>query len=333
MTAADNADRYDPRAIQDKWQQRWAAMDIFRASDDPDDARPRTYLLDMFPYPSATCTWDTPRPMRWAMPWRGTTRCAVTMCCTPSGGTHSACPRRTPRSGTTRTRPTGRTRTSRSRRPRSASTASRSTGPGGCRPATRTTTDGRQWLFLRFYERGLAYRADGYVNWCPVDQTVLANEQVINGKCERCGSEVIRRVLTSGTSRSPNMRTGCWRIWRRWRVSGPSGCCSCSATGSAVARELRSASRSRARPSPSRCSPPGRTPCTGRRSSSWRLTRALAAGLCAPEQRAALESYLAEVRKLTDIERQSADRGEDRRVPGPVRDQPGERRADTGLGG
>ena len=53
-----------------------------------------------------------------------------------------------------------------------------------------------QWLFLRFYERGLAYRKDGYVNWCPVDQTVLANEQVIAGKCERCGAEVIRRLLT-----------------------------------------------------------------------------------------------------------------------------------------
>src|ERR1700729_4317348 len=52
MTAADNADRYDPRAIQEKWQQRWAAMDIFRASDDPADARPRKYVLDMFSYPS-----------------------------------------------------------------------------------------------------------------------------------------------------------------------------------------------------------------------------------------------------------------------------------------
>ncbi len=42
MTPADSADRYDPRAVQDKWQRRWAAMDVFRASDDPDDSRPRT---------------------------------------------------------------------------------------------------------------------------------------------------------------------------------------------------------------------------------------------------------------------------------------------------
>ncbi|MGE5635450.1 MAG: leucine--tRNA ligase, partial [Nocardioidaceae bacterium] len=52
-----------------------------------------------------------------------------------------------------------------------------------------------QWLFLRLYERGLAYRRQAAVNWCPVDQTVLANEQVIDGRCERCGSEVEPRQL------------------------------------------------------------------------------------------------------------------------------------------
>jgi len=53
-----------------------------------------------------------------------------------------------------------------------------------------------QWLFLRFYERGLAYRKASYVNWCPNDQTVLANEQVVQGRCERCGFEVTKRELT-----------------------------------------------------------------------------------------------------------------------------------------
>lgn len=53
-----------------------------------------------------------------------------------------------------------------------------------------------QWLFLRFYERGLAYRKASFVNWCPHDQTVLANEQVIQGRCERCGHEVTKRELT-----------------------------------------------------------------------------------------------------------------------------------------
>src|ERR1700710_369264 len=53
-----------------------------------------------------------------------------------------------------------------------------------------------QWLFLRFYEQGLAYRKASYVNWCPKDQTVLANEQVVAGLCERCGSVVTKRRLT-----------------------------------------------------------------------------------------------------------------------------------------
>ncbi|MGH3978532.1 MAG: leucine--tRNA ligase [Pseudonocardiaceae bacterium] len=53
-----------------------------------------------------------------------------------------------------------------------------------------------QWLFLRMYERGLAYRKASPVNWCPVDETVLANEQVVQGRCERCGAEVVPRNLT-----------------------------------------------------------------------------------------------------------------------------------------
>jgi leucyl-tRNA synthetase len=52
-----------------------------------------------------------------------------------------------------------------------------------------------QWIFLRLYERGLAYRKEAAVNWCPKDATVLANEQVIDGRCERCGTLVEARQL------------------------------------------------------------------------------------------------------------------------------------------
>src|SRR5437016_3466960 len=52
-----------------------------------------------------------------------------------------------------------------------------------------------QWIFLRLLERGLAYRGEAAVNWCPKDQTVLANEQVIDGRCERCGTTVEARQL------------------------------------------------------------------------------------------------------------------------------------------
>ena len=53
-----------------------------------------------------------------------------------------------------------------------------------------------QWMFLKFLEKGLAYRATAAVNWCPRDETVLANEQVINGRCERCDSVVVKKDLT-----------------------------------------------------------------------------------------------------------------------------------------
>jgi len=53
-----------------------------------------------------------------------------------------------------------------------------------------------QWMFLKFFEKGLAYRGEAPVNWCPRDETVLANEQVIAGKCERCDTPVVKRLMT-----------------------------------------------------------------------------------------------------------------------------------------
>ena len=52
-----------------------------------------------------------------------------------------------------------------------------------------------QWIFIRMYEKGLAYRGKMLSNWCPVDQTVLANEHVENGKCWRCGAEVVQKEI------------------------------------------------------------------------------------------------------------------------------------------
>jgi leucyl-tRNA synthetase len=52
-----------------------------------------------------------------------------------------------------------------------------------------------QWIFLRFLERGLAYRTEAPVQWCPKDATVLANEQVVDGRCERCGTPVVQKKL------------------------------------------------------------------------------------------------------------------------------------------
>jgi len=52
-----------------------------------------------------------------------------------------------------------------------------------------------QWMFIQFYKKGLAYQKETPANWCPKDKTVLANEQVINGKCDRCGSDVEQRLM------------------------------------------------------------------------------------------------------------------------------------------
>ena len=115
---------------------------------------------------------------------RGSAGCRATTFCIrsvglvrPAGGERRGRARDAPRSG--------RTRTSSSRPRRSSGWGSRSTGRGGCTAAIeyyRWT----QWLFLKLFEMGLAYRKNAPTNWCPKDQTVLANEQVINGACERC---------------------------------------------------------------------------------------------------------------------------------------------------
>ncbi|HBW17935.1 MAG TPA: leucine--tRNA ligase, partial [Actinobacteria bacterium] len=199
MTAADSADRasqYDPRAIQEKWQDRWAALDPFRASDDPADPRPRTYVLDMFPYPSgdlhmghaeAYAVGDAMaryyfqrghnvlHPIGWDAFGLPAENAAIRNNTHPADWTHKNI------------------ETQAASFRRYAVSFDWSRRLQTCDPDYYRWT---QWLFLRLYERGLAYRGDGYVNWCPVDQTVLANEQVINGRCERCGAEVIRRVLT-----------------------------------------------------------------------------------------------------------------------------------------
>ena len=65
-----------------------------------------------------------------------------------------------------------------------------------------------QWIFLQLFKRGLAYRKEAAVNWCPHDQTVLANEQVIDGRCERCGAPGRDRASSSsGSSASPTTPT------------------------------------------------------------------------------------------------------------------------------
>ena len=126
-----------------------------------------------------------------------------------------------------------------------------------------------QWIFLQLFERGLAYRKEAAVNWCPNDATVLANEQVIDGRCERCGTPVEAAparavVLPHHRLRRPPARRP------RPRSSGRRTSRRCSATGSAAPRAPRSRSPAPRSASTTRSSPRGRTRCSARRSSSWR---------------------------------------------------------------
>jgi leucyl-tRNA synthetase len=308
MTAAETADRFDPRAIQHKWQQRWAAMDIFRASDDPDDPRPRTYLLDMFPYPSgdlhmghaeayalgdAMARYYTLRghnvlhPIGWDAFGLPAENAAIRNNTHPADWTYANI------------------------EVQAASFRQYGVSFDWSRRLQTCDPDyykWTQWLFLRFYERGLAYRADGYVNWCPVDQTVLANEQVIAGKCERCGSEVIRRVLTQWyfkiTEYADRLLADMAALEGKWpdRVLLMQRNWIGRSEGAEVAFPIEE----RAEPV---------TVFTTRPDTLYGATffvvaadSALADELCAPEQRSELADYVAQVRKLTDIERQSADR-------------------------
>ena len=311
MTAADSAERtqhFDPRAIQEKWQARWEALDLFRASDDPADDRPRTYLLDMFPYPSGDLHMghaeayavadamaryyfhrghNVLHPIGWDAFGLPAENAAIRNNSHPADWTHANIE----------------TQAASFRRYAVSFDWSRRLQTSD--PEYYRWT---QWLFLRLRERGLAYRKDGYVNWCPVDQTVLANEQVIGGRCERCGSEVIRRELTQWyfkiTEYADRLLADMVPLEGRWpdRVLLMQR----NWIGRSDGAEVRFAIEGRDEPV---------TVFTTRPDTLYGATffvvaadSPLAAELCAPEHRADLDAYLAEVRKLTDIERQATDR-------------------------
>ena len=143
----------------------------------------------------ASRTWGTSRTTPSATPSRTSSGAWAGACCTRSATTRSGCRPRTTRSAAASTRAS---------RPRASIAAFqrefRSWGVSFDWSRELATHEPRyyrwtQWIFLKLYERGLAYRSRAAVNWCPKDQTVLANEQVIDGRCERCGTPVEARQL------------------------------------------------------------------------------------------------------------------------------------------
>jgi leucyl-tRNA synthetase len=312
--AADRAGRdaarehYDPRAVQEKWQERWAEMDLFRASDDPQDGRQRRYLLDMFPYPSGDLHmghaeayaigdavaryffqrgFNVLHPIGWDAFGLPAENAAIRNNSHPADWTYANI------------------ETQAASFRRYAVSFDWSRRLHTCDPGYYRWN---QWLFLRFYERGLAYRKDGYVNWCPVDQTVLANEQVIAGRCERCGSEVVRRVLTQWyfkiTEYADRLLEDMAALEGHW--PDPVLLMQRNWIGRSEGAEVQFTIEGRDEPV---------TVFTTRPDTLYGATffviaadSPLAEQACAPERRGELEEYLAQVRKLTDIERQATER-------------------------
>jgi len=185
---------YDPQAVEARWQQRWAE----RHTNEPDLDRPARpfYNLMMFPYPSAEGLhvgnmfaftgadifgrfqrlqgFDVFEPMGFDAFGIHSENYALSV------GTHPG--KLIPQNIATFRRQLG-----------------RFGGMFDWRHELATTDPGyyqwTQWLFLQLFKGGLAYRKRAAVNWCPKDKTVLANEQVINGRCERCDTPVEQRFL------------------------------------------------------------------------------------------------------------------------------------------
>jgi leucyl-tRNA synthetase len=165
-----------------------------------------------------------------------------------------------------------------------------------------------QWLFLRFYEQGLAYRKDSYVNWCPQDQTVLANEQVVNGACERCGTIVTKRKLTQWYFKISDYAQRLLDDMDQIEAGWPDRVLAMQRNWIGRSQGAYVDFRIEGRDEPI-------TVFTTRPDTLYGATffvvapdAEIASELCAAEQRAEFEAYLEQTKKATEIERQSTER-------------------------
>ncbi|MFM6980338.1 MAG: leucine--tRNA ligase [Micrococcales bacterium] len=186
---------YDVFAIQDKWLPVWDDLRPF-SSGNPGDERPKKYVLDMFPYPSGDLHmghaeayalgdvisrywvqkgFNVLHPIGWDAFGLPAENAAIKRGLDPRGWTYDNIEQQ------------------RSSMRRYACSFDWDRVIRTCDPIYYRWN---QWLFLEFYKKGLAYRKNSMVNWCPSCQTVLANEQVVQGLCERCDSAVTKKALT-----------------------------------------------------------------------------------------------------------------------------------------
>jgi leucyl-tRNA synthetase len=185
--------KYDPGAIESKWQQKWEEWDLFRVEENP--AQPKYYLLEMFPYPSGNIHMGHVRnytigdvvarykrmsgfnvlhPMGWDAFGMPAENAAIANQTHPAKWTYANID------------------AMRSQLRRMGFSYDWTRELATCRPEYYRW---EQWLFLKMYETGMAYRKESFVNWCEDCQTVLANEQVEAGLCWRCGQQVRQKQL------------------------------------------------------------------------------------------------------------------------------------------
>lgn len=190
----DDFPAYDAEAIETKWQRVWDEEGLYKTEEDP--ARPKKYVLEMFPYPSGDLHmgharnytigdamarqarmrgYDVLHPMGFDAFGLPAENAAIKHNTQPSVWTHKNIDQ-------------------------AVKTMFRM-GFAYDKDRMFNTCDPEyykwgQWIFLKMYEKGLVYRATSPVNWCPNDKTVLANEQVVNGRCWRCGAVPEKRELS-----------------------------------------------------------------------------------------------------------------------------------------
>jgi leucyl-tRNA synthetase len=191
MTLMD--EKYNPQEIESKWQKKWEEWDLFKVKENP--AQPKYYLLEMFPYPSGNIHMGHVRnytigdvvarykrmrgfnvlhPMGWDAFGMPAENAAIANKTHPAKWTYANID------------------AMRAQLKRMGFSYDWGRELATCRPEYYRW---EQWLFLKMYEKGLAYRKESFVNWCQDCQTVLANEQVEAGLCWRCGQQVRQKQL------------------------------------------------------------------------------------------------------------------------------------------
>jgi leucyl-tRNA synthetase len=309
-TAASPEVHYDAHAVEEKWLPVWERLDAFRADDAAVLAgdKPKFYGLTMFPYPSGDlhmghaevmalhdvlCRYKRFRgfevlnPMGWDSFGLPAENAAIKNDEHPATYTYANI--------------------------ETQFSSFKKYGLSFDWSRRLHTSDPEyyhwtQWLFLKLREQGLAYRKNSPVNWCPNDQTVLANEQVLaDGTCERCGAEVTKKELTQWyfrtTAYAQELYDSLDDLQDSWipKVVNAQRNWIGRSEGAHVSFDVE-----------------GHDPITVFTTRPDTLVGAtfmvvaadakLAQELVAPERAQALEDYLAEVRKSSDIDRLATDR-------------------------